>query len=109
MANDKGNAQEKTKKRSRVKETFAELKKVTWPTFGKTVKQTGAVLLVTVFFLVILLVMDQLLGLAHRQLIKGLTDTDAEEAVALLGNMFHSAKTAVCSLFNGGASLPLHI
>ena len=108
MANDKGNAQEKTKKRGRVKETFAELKKVTWPTFGKTVKQTGAVLLVTVFFLVILLVMDQLLGLAHRQLIKGLT-SETEETAAVLGQMMYSAKTAVCSLFTGGAALPLHI
>ena len=36
MAKDKSAQAEKPKKRSRVKETFAELKKVTWPTFGKT-------------------------------------------------------------------------
>lgn len=110
MANDKSNAQaEKPKKRSRVKETFSELKKVTWPTFGKTMKQTGAVLLVTVFFLAVLLVMDQLLGLAHRQFIKSLPSTETEEAVAALSNMFRSAKAAVCSLFGGASSLPLHV
>ena len=110
MANDKGNAQaEKPKKRSRVKETFSELKKVTWPTFGKTMKQTGAVLLVTVFFLAVLLVMDQLLGLAHRQFIKSLpsTETDVESVVAALGGMLRSAKAAVCSLFAGTPALPL--
>lgn len=98
--------QDKPAKRSRVKETFAELKKVTWPTFGKTMKQTGAVLLVTVFFLVILLAMDQLLALAHKQLIKGLGDGGAEEAVR---QAVRGVKNAVCSLFNGGAALPIRI
>lgn len=98
MASDKGASQEKTKKRSRVKETFGELKKVTWPTFGKTMKQTGAVFLVTIFFLVILLIMDQLLGLAHRQLITGLTDT--ESAVSLLGNFASGVKNACYALFS---------
>ena len=110
MANDKGNAQgEKTQKRSRVKETFSELKKVTWPTFGKTMKQTGAVLLVTVFFLVVLLVMDQLLGLAHRQLVKGLT-VETEETVRALGSMLSGGfKTAANALFSGAPALPLLI
>lgn len=105
MANDKNAQAEKPKKRGRVKETFAELKKVTWPTFGKTMKQTGAVFVVTIFFLVILLAMDQLLGLAHRQLIKGLPSGDAEEAVAMIGNAFRSVKTAACSFFTK-ASVP---
>lgn len=73
-------AADKPRKRGKVKETFAELKKVTWPTFGKTMKQTGAVFVVTIFFLVILLVMDQLLGLAHSQLVEGLKPP-AEEAL----------------------------
>ncbi|MCL1900959.1 MAG: preprotein translocase subunit SecE [Firmicutes bacterium] len=38
----------------KIKEVFAELKKVTWPTFGKTVAQTGIVLVVVLFFLVII-------------------------------------------------------
>ena len=35
----------------KLKEVFSELKKVTWPTFGKVVKATGVVLVV--IFLVI--------------------------------------------------------
>ena len=37
----------------KIKEVFSELKKVTWPTFGKVVKATGVVLVVVVIFLVI--------------------------------------------------------
>ena len=36
----------------KLKEVFSELKKVTWPTFGKVVKATGVVLVVVVIFLV---------------------------------------------------------
>lgn len=49
-------------KRSRVKETFAELKKVTWPTFGKTMKQTGMVLSVVLIFGVVVLGFDLLIS-----------------------------------------------
>ena len=31
---------------ARLKDTFSELKKVTWPTFPKIIKQTGIVLVV---------------------------------------------------------------
>lgn len=104
MANESKNS-EKPKKRNRVKETFAELKKVTWPTFGKTMKQTGAVFVVTIFFLVILLIMDQLLGLAYKQLIKGLTDS-SEVLVRMVAGGFRE----VCSaLLSGAKSLPLLI
>lgn len=98
---DKSKAVDKSKKRSRVKETFGELKKVTWPTFGKTMKQTGAVFVVTIFFLLILLVMDQLLGLAHKQLIKGLTPPAEEMVTALwygLKNVGHSLAASMRSL-----------
>ena len=37
----------------KLKEVFSELKKVTWPTFGKVVKSTGVVLVLVVLFLVI--------------------------------------------------------
>ncbi len=40
------------------KETFAELKKVSWPTFGKVVKQTGIVLVVVLIFLVVITAFD---------------------------------------------------
>lgn len=37
----------------RLKETFSELKRVTWPTFPKVVKSTCVVLVVVAVFLVV--------------------------------------------------------
>ena len=37
----------------KLKETFSELKRVTWPTFGKAVKSTGIVLVIVLIFTVI--------------------------------------------------------
>lgn len=45
-------------KRSRTKETFSELKKVNWPSFGKTMKQTGMVLTIVVLFTLVILGID---------------------------------------------------
>ena len=45
------------------RELGAELRKVTWPTFPKVVKQTGIVISVVVFFLVIVFAID--LGLSQ--------------------------------------------
>ena len=33
----------------KLKEVFSELKKVTWPTFGKVVKATGVVIFLVIF------------------------------------------------------------
>lgn len=55
------------------KEVFSELKKVTWPSFATVVKQTGVVLLVTLFFLLVLMGMDAVLGKLYDLLISGLT------------------------------------
>ena len=43
----------------KLKETFSELKRVTWPTFPKLLKSTGTVLLVVVIFLVVLTLINQ--------------------------------------------------
>ena len=56
----KSKPQEKVK-RSRVKETVSELKKVSWPSFGKTMKQTGMVISVVVIFMALIIGIDQLL------------------------------------------------
>jgi len=40
------------------KDTFNELKKVTWPSFSKTMKQTGVVLGVVLLFLILLFGFD---------------------------------------------------
>lgn len=55
------------------KDFFSELKKVTWPTFGKVVKQTGTVLLVTVCFLIVMLAFDALFGYLNHLLMGGLS------------------------------------
>ena len=43
----------------KIKETFSELKRVTWPTFGKVVKATGVVLVVVLIFLVVMTGINQ--------------------------------------------------
>ena len=40
------------------KDVFSELKKVSWPSFSKVVKQTGVVLMVVVVFLVVITAFD---------------------------------------------------
>ena len=48
-------------KRNRFKEVFSELKKVSWPSFKKTCKQTGTVLVVVAIFMLVVLGIDSLL------------------------------------------------
>lgn len=43
---------------SKIKDVFSELKKVSWPTFGKVVKKTGVVLIVVLLFLVVITAFD---------------------------------------------------
>ena len=38
---------------AKIKETFSELRRVTWPKFGTVVKTTGVVLVIVLAFLVI--------------------------------------------------------
>ncbi len=71
MAN--ANTQQPVKKRGKVSSYFrevkSELKKVSWPTFGKVVSQTGIVLAVTFIFTVVLFGFDSLLGFLFNLLI----------------------------------------
>lgn len=65
MAKDAVKKEKKVKERKlakKTKETVSELKKVTWPSFGKVVKQTAVVLGVVLFFTVILFGIDRLLS-----------------------------------------------
>ena len=57
----KTNAKKEPKK-SKAKETISELKKVSWPTFSKTMKQTGMVLSVVALFMLVTLGIDSLLS-----------------------------------------------
>lgn len=72
MAKDTTTKPKKEKKRGRIKETFGELKKVTWPSFATVVKQTGIVLAVVVIFLVVLMGFDALLGWLYDLMVQGL-------------------------------------
>ena len=49
-------------KKSKIKETFGELKKVSWPSFGKTMAQTGMVLLIVLIFGVVVFGIDLLIS-----------------------------------------------
>ena len=56
----------------RTKETVAELKRVTWPTFGQTVKKTGLVIAVVLFFGVALFAIERLLAWLYTLLTSGI-------------------------------------
>lgn len=69
------------------KDFFSELKKVTWPSFTKVLKQTGIVLLVTICFLLVMMAFDSLLGWLYRDyLVSGLPGqlTESVSAFAML-------------------------
>lgn len=90
MADEKvKNKKEKKKKepgkvRRWFKDFFSELKKVTWPSFGNVMKQTGVVLLVTVCFLIVMIAFDSLFGLLYNYLVSGLTKESVVALAALV-------------------------
>ena len=43
---------------AKIKETFSELKRVTWPKFGTALKTTGVVLVVVLAFLIVVTATD---------------------------------------------------
>ena len=43
---------------AKIKDIFSELKKVSWPTFGKILKETGIVIAVVLVFLVVITAFD---------------------------------------------------
>ena len=47
---------------AKCKETFSELKRVTWPKFTTVLKTTGVVLVIVVSFLLVVTGVDALLG-----------------------------------------------
>ncbi len=52
----------------KLKEVFSELKKVSWPSFDKIVKQTAVVLGVVLMFMIVITLMDLGLGALLRLL-----------------------------------------
>lgn len=59
----KKDKKEKCKLKRKAKETFSELKKVSWPSFGEVCKKTGVVLVVVLVFAVVIFGIDYCLGL----------------------------------------------
>ena len=59
----------------KMRDMIAELKKVTWPGFPKVMKQTGIVLGVVLFFLIIIFSIDLGLSQLYKQLIDAITGT----------------------------------
>lgn len=68
MANKDAKNAQKQKKTNFFVATFSELKQVSWPTFGDTMKRLGAVLVITVLLLIVLIGIDLLLGFIHEHL-----------------------------------------
>lgn len=72
---------DKTKKKEKkpnvigkkLKEVGSELKKVSWPSFSKVVKQTSVVFAVVLIFTAVLLGIDKLLGELFKLLISSLS------------------------------------
>lgn len=85
----KAKKKEPGKVRRWFKDFFSELKKVTWPSFSKVLKQTGIVLLVTICFLLVMMAFDALFGLLYNFLVSGLSEEGATEAVAALSAFVH--------------------
>ena len=54
----------------KIKEVVSELKKVTWPSFGKILKQTGVVIAVVLVFLIAITLMDLGLSAILNALVK---------------------------------------
>ena len=57
----------------KIKETFSELKRVTWPTFGKALKATGVVIAIVLIFLVIVTAVN----IGFNELLKFITELGA--------------------------------
>ena len=54
---------------AKIKETFSEVKRVSWPSFLTVLKTTGVVLVVVAAFLAIITGVDALLGLLFDSLV----------------------------------------
>lgn len=70
-ADKKAKKQAKEPKTNKVKETVAELKKVTWPTFGTVVKNTLIVFGIVLVCTVALFFIDKLLSWVYQLLVNG--------------------------------------
>ena len=66
----------KPKKKNFFAGTLSELKQVSWPSFKTTLKRLGAVLVITGFFLVVLIGIDSLLSFIYNELFSIVANPD---------------------------------
>ncbi|MDE7296452.1 MAG: preprotein translocase subunit SecE [Clostridia bacterium] len=64
----------------KLKETFSELKRVSWPTFGKALKATGVVLVIVLIFTVVVTGVNFGFG----KLLELITKWDSKDSAAAL-------------------------
>lgn len=88
----------KVKKVNPITATFSELKQVSWPTFGITMKRLGTVLVITGLFLLVLIGIDALLGFIHRELFQIAATTRDYLTVAQISALIVSAVLVVGSI-----------
>lgn len=70
--------------KNKFSEMGSELKKVSWPSFGKVVKQTGMVIAVVLFFLVVITLIDTGLSALLHLIVPEVTDSSSSALVDLL-------------------------
>ena len=71
---DKKKASEPKQKNNKAREVVGELKKVTWPTFGKVVKNTLLVIGIVLLITIGLFVVDRLFSWVYQLLVNGYVD-----------------------------------
>lgn len=70
--------------KNKFSEMWSELKKVSWPSFGKVVKQTGMVIAVVLFFLVVITLIDTGLSALLHLVVPEVTNSSSSAFVDLL-------------------------
>lgn len=84
-AKRKDNNKEEKRRFRRVRETWSELKKVSWPNFPTIAKNTGIVLGIVVLFLIVLFAFDFILMMGYYPLTgQGWPWTQNSEAVTAI-------------------------
>ena len=99
--NSKKKKVKKEKKPSKIarksKETISELKKVSWPTFKETVKRTGVVLGIVIFFGIILFAFDYVLTVLSS-LLAGKTISAVQQWVSIGIAIAFVVAAVVCAI-----------
>ena len=89
----------------KIKEVFSELKKVTWPTFGKVMKATGTVILIVVLFLIVITAVNYGLSELLQEYFRG-DGSLYESYYSFCNQVIKPMRGIVRSMLQGGEPLP---